>query len=118
MQLSMACGERCAGLGMETAVNEKFLKTSSLLTSDFTAPLDPTGLTSSTHSYDERTTFWALIEDQRQHAHTIIALISAGMLQAKLTGRVRLYFELRRGAHDVCEWRCAGGGSNYRGRLN
>ena len=54
---------------METAVNKKFLKTSSLLTSDFTAPLDPADLTSSTHSYDERTTFWALTEDQRQHAH-------------------------------------------------
>ena len=69
MQLSMACGERVAGLSMETAVNKKFLKTSSLLTSDFTAPLDPADLTSSTHSYDERTTFWALTEDQRQHAH-------------------------------------------------
>ena len=32
------------------------------------------------------------------------------MLQAKLTGRVRLYLELRRGAHNVSEWRCAGGG--------
>ena len=69
MQLSMVGGEQNAGLGDVQSVNKKFLKTSSLLTSDFTAPLDPTGLTSSTHSYDERTTFWALIEDQRQHAH-------------------------------------------------
>ena len=103
MQLSMVGGEQNAGLGDVQSVNKKFLKTSSLLTSDFTAPLDPTGLTSSTHSYDERTTFWALIEDQRQHAHTIIALISAGMLQAKLTGRARLHNEVRRGAHDVYE---------------
>ena len=49
---------------------------------------------------------------------TIIPLVSEGMLQAKLTGRVRLYFELRRGAHDVCEWRCTVGGSDCRGRLN
>ena len=65
----MVGGEQNAGLGDVQSVNKKFLKTSSLLTSDFTAPLDPTGLTSSTHSYDERTTFWALIEDQRRHAH-------------------------------------------------
>ena len=48
---------------------------------------------------------------------TIRLLVYAGMLQPKLTGRARHYIELKRDAHDMCEWRCAGGGSKCCGRL-
>ena len=34
---------------------------------------------------------------------TIILLVSAGILQPKLTGSLRLVRELRRGEHDACE---------------
>ena len=49
---------------------------------------------------------------------TIMLLVCAGMLQAKLTGRARHHSELSRDAHDVYEWRYAGGGAKCRGRLN
>ena len=47
----------------------------------------------------------------------IILLVSADILQPKLTGSLRLVRELRRGEHDVYEYSCAGGGSICRGRL-
>ena len=49
---------------------------------------------------------------------TIMLLVCAGMLQAKLTGRARHHSELSRDSHDVYEWRYAGGGAKCRGRLN
>ena len=48
---------------------------------------------------------------------TIILLVYAGMLQRKLTGHARHHSELSRNAHDVYEWRYAGGGAKCRGRL-
>ena len=48
---------------------------------------------------------------------TIILLVSAGILQPKLTGSLQLVRELRRGDHDTHEYSCAGGGSICRGRL-
>ena len=48
---------------------------------------------------------------------TIILLVSAGILQPKLTGSLRLVRELRRGDHDTHEYSCAGGGSICCGRL-
>ena len=45
MQLSMAGGERIAGLGDVPSVNKKFLETRSLLTIEATGPLDPIGMT-------------------------------------------------------------------------
>ena len=47
MQLSMAGGERIAGVavGGVPSVNKKFLKIRSLLIVDATGPLDPIGMT-------------------------------------------------------------------------
>ena len=48
---------------------------------------------------------------------TIRLLVSAGIVQPKLTGSLRLVRELRCGEHDDYEYSCAGGGSICRGRL-
>ena len=45
LQLSMAGGERIAGVGGVPSVNKKFLKIRSLLIVDATGPLDPIGMT-------------------------------------------------------------------------
>ena len=44
----------------------------------------------------------------------IILLVSADILQPKLTGSLRLVRELRRGEHDGNEYSCPGGAGAWR----